>query len=66
MLRLASLFLIAALSAAFFGFSRLSFSEGLAEIARILFLFFFFVFLASLMVGIVQQNRKSGQLNRSK
>ncbi len=66
MLRLASLFLVAALSAAFLGFSNLSFSEGFAEIARILFLFFFVVFLVSLMAGIIQQNRKSGRLNRSK
>lgn len=66
MLRLSSLFLVAALSAAFFGFSSLSFSESIAEVARILFLLFFAIFLVFLMAGIAQQNRKSGQLNRGK
>lgn len=57
MLRLASLFLVAALSAAFFGFSRLGFSESITEIARILFLLLFAIFLVFLMVGIAQQHR---------
>jgi uncharacterized membrane protein YtjA (UPF0391 family) len=59
MLRLASLFLVAALSAAMFGFTGLGFSMGIVEIAQILFLILLTLFLLFLMAGIAQ--RKSGE-----
>jgi uncharacterized membrane protein YtjA (UPF0391 family) len=60
MLRTASLFLVAALSAALLGFSRMGLSEKIVDMAQLLFFIFFILFLVFLMAGIVQQSRKAG------
>lgn len=61
MLRIATLFLVAALSAALLGFSELELVESIANQARFLFLIFLILFLLSLMVGVAQQSRKTGR-----
>jgi uncharacterized membrane protein YtjA (UPF0391 family) len=58
MLRIATFFLAAALSAAWLGFSGLGFAEGIVELAQILFLLFLTIFLISLMAGIGQQGKR--------
>jgi uncharacterized membrane protein YtjA (UPF0391 family) len=63
MLRIASVFLIAALSAALLGFSQLGFPEDIIDLAQPLFLIFLTLFLVSLMAGIAQQSRKPGENN---
>lgn len=63
MLRIATFFLAAALSAALFGFSGLGFAEIVVELAQIFFLLFFAIFLISLMAGIAQQSRRSEEFH---
>lgn len=57
MLRIATFFLAAALSAALLGFSGLGFAESIVELAQIFFLLFLIIFLISLMAGIAQSRR---------
>lgn len=63
MLRIASVFLIAALSAALLGFSQLGFSENIVDSAQLLFLIFLTLFLVTLMAGVAQQGRKTERGN---
>jgi uncharacterized membrane protein YtjA (UPF0391 family) len=58
MLRLASLFLVAALSAALFGFTELGFSGGVVEIAHRLFLILLALSLLFLMAGLAHKKNE--------
>lgn len=63
MLRIATFFLAAALSAALLGFSGLGFAGIIVELAQILFLLFLIIFLISLMAGIAQRDIRSEGLH---
>jgi uncharacterized membrane protein YtjA (UPF0391 family) len=65
MLRIATFFLTAALSAALLGFSGLGFASIVVELAQILFLLFLAIFLIALMAGIAQGGKRSGELHDS-